>query len=314
MSRYIYICLILFPTFSMAGDIGGFAGSFLRLGTSARSLAMGNAMTASVDRGFSGYHNPASVVFLEKSQLSVLHHVMPLDRFLASVNVSFQLPPTAGLSLAFVNSGVQGIDGRDNSGHHTETFSTSENAIFISFANQFVKNLGIGVNVKVVFQSIPHPEADAKGKSRGTGFDVGLMYRGFKNFDIGFALKDYNTAYNWNTDEVYEESGQNYQDRFPMQVKTGINYHPKNFNISVDYVILSGNSGSVVDHRIMFGGEYEPIENVFIRGGLNDFVPAVGAGLNYSLFNRNDAFVDYAVRLGKGGDGFSHIFTYVFTF
>ena len=44
-------------------NYASFAGGFLRMGSSARSMAMGSGFTAEIDAGFSAYHNPASMVF-----------------------------------------------------------------------------------------------------------------------------------------------------------------------------------------------------------------------------------------------------------
>ena len=66
--RLFKIYLILL-SFAFAQDYASFAGSFLRMGSSARSMGMGSAFTAEIDDGFAAYHNPASMVFLEKRQV-----------------------------------------------------------------------------------------------------------------------------------------------------------------------------------------------------------------------------------------------------
>jgi len=40
----------------------------------------------------------------------------------------------------------------------------------------------------------------------------------------------------------------------------------------------------------------------------------VGLGLNYTLLQRDDAYVDYAFIPGRRGEGMTHVFTYVLTF
>ena len=60
--------------------------------------------------------------------------------------------------------------------------------------------------------------------------------------------------------------------------------------------------------------EYRPIERVAVRVGINNFSPTVGLGLNYTLLQRDDAYVDYAFILGRRGEGLTHVFTYVLTF
>lgn len=105
---------------AMAGDIGGYAGGFLRLGTTARSTALGGGLTATVDPGWAAFHNPAALVFLENRHVSMFHHFLPLDRDLISATAASALPPTGGIGLGVLRAGVDNIDGRDGSGHQTD--------------------------------------------------------------------------------------------------------------------------------------------------------------------------------------------------
>jgi len=91
-----YLIVIITSSLSIAADYAGYSGSFLRMGTSARSLAMGSGFTAEIDQGFSAYHNPASVAFLKKRQLAFSHHALNLDRRLMKSRISTSIPPTAG--------------------------------------------------------------------------------------------------------------------------------------------------------------------------------------------------------------------------
>jgi len=130
----IYIIYLILLSFVLAQDYASFAGSFLRMGSSARSMGMGSAFTAEIDEGFAAYHNPASMVFLEKRQVGFNHHFLPLDRRLTTTNISMPLPPTASLGISWISAGVDKIDGRNSAGEHTQYLSTSEDAMMISFA------------------------------------------------------------------------------------------------------------------------------------------------------------------------------------
>ena len=77
----IYFIFCLFSlTILFSRNYASFAGGVLRMGSSARAMAMGSGFTAEIDAGFAAYHNPASMVFLNKRQLGFSHHFMPLDR------------------------------------------------------------------------------------------------------------------------------------------------------------------------------------------------------------------------------------------
>lgn len=303
---------ILFITTSLmwGAEMGGYAGGFLRIGATARSVAMGGGLTGSVDNGFAAYHNPAAIAFLEKRRVSVLHHFLPLDRYLVSASFATSLPPTGGLGLGLLNAGVDEIDGRDQAGHATGTLSTSEYALYFCFSNRMFEGISVGVNVKLLQHVIP---MDGEQTSKGIGVDIGILVRQFENLSLGFVIQDLNAAYAWNSGEVFEEKGKRYQDPFPLQVRAGFAYHSAPFHVIGDYTHFSVGNGALV-HRIRLGGEYDASPRVAIRAGINNFSPAVGAGLNYSLLKRDDAYVDYAFVLGRRGEGVSHIFTYVFTF
>ena len=58
----IIISLLISSIF--AEDYAGLSGSFMRLGITARSIAMGGAFTAEKDHGFSTFYNPAWAAFL----------------------------------------------------------------------------------------------------------------------------------------------------------------------------------------------------------------------------------------------------------
>ena len=132
MKRLFFI--LLFTGLSLnAAYYAGYSGSFLRMGTSARSMAMGSGFTAEVSRGFTAYHNPASVAFVSTRQASFSYHGLSMDRRFITSSFTAHLPPTAGLGIAWVSAGVDGIDGRTSAGEATKTLSTSEDAIYMSF-------------------------------------------------------------------------------------------------------------------------------------------------------------------------------------
>ena len=53
------ISMFLLTGFCFAQNLGSFAGGFLRMGTSARAVAMGSSFTAEIDKGFAAYYNPS---------------------------------------------------------------------------------------------------------------------------------------------------------------------------------------------------------------------------------------------------------------
>ena len=298
---------------SFAADYAGYSGAFLRMGTSARSLAMGSGFTAEIDQGFSAYHNPASVAFLNKRQLAFSHHALNLDRRLMMSSISTGIPPTAGLGVAWVSSGVDNIQGRSTSGKETEILSTSEDAIFISFAQRITPWLALGINVKILNHQLPMNESELAGK--GTGFDIGFMVLPEEKLRFAFMIQDLNTNYQWNTGQVFEGEGRIYKESFPTMYRLGTTFTFQRIYFVGDIGVVA-NQDDILGMTMRFGGEYQISENYFIRGGFGNSRFSLGAGFNFTFLNLNDAFFDYAVVIEphSASQGMIHVFTYAFNF
>ena len=299
---------------SFAADYAGYSGAFLRMGTSARSLAMGSGFTAEIDQGFSAYHNPASVAFLNKRQLAFSHHGLNLDRRLMMSSISTAIPPTAGLGVAWVSSGVDNIQGRTTSGKKTDQIlSTSEDAIFISFAQRITPWLALGINVKILSNQLPMNESELAGK--GTGFDIGFMVLPEEKLRFAFMIQDLNTNYQWNTGQVFEGEGRIYKESFPTMYRLGTTFTFQRIYFVGDIGVVA-NQDDILGMTMRFGGEYHISENYFIRGGFGNSRFSLGAGFNFTFLNLNDAFFDYAVVIEphSASQGMIHVFTYAFNF
>ena len=310
MHKYL---IIIITSLSFAADYAGYSGAFLRMGTSARSLAMGSGFTAEIDQGFSAYHNPASVAFLNKRQLAFSHHALNLDRRLMMSSISTSIPPTAGLGVAWVSSGVDNIQGRSTSGYKTQILSTSEDAIFISFAQRITPWLALGINVKILNHQLPMNESELAGK--GTGFDIGFMVLPEEKFRFAFMIQDLNTNYQWNTGQVFEGEGRIYKESFPTMYRLGTTFTFQRIYFVGDIGVVA-NQDDILGMTMRFGGEYHLSENYFIRGGFGNSRFSLGAGLNFTFLNLNDAFFDYAVVIEphSASQGMIHVFTYAFNF
>ena len=298
---------------SISADYASYSGSFLRMGTSARSLAMGSGFTAEIDQGFTAYHNPAGVAFLNKKQIAFSYHALNLDRRLMMSSISTGLPPTAGLGVAWVSSGVDNIQGRSTAGYKTQILSTSEDAIFISFAQRITPWLALGINVKILNHQLPMNESELAGK--GTGFDIGFMVLPEEKLHFAFVIQDLNTNYQWNTGQVFEGQGRNYKESFPTMYRFGTTLTYNKIYIAGDIGVVA-NQDDILGTTIRFGGEYRFMENYFLRGGFGNSRFSVGAGMNFTFLKLNDAFFDYAVVIEPHSvsQGMIHVFTYAFNF
>ena len=308
-----YLTIIITISLGISADYASYSGAFLRMGTSARSLAMGSGFTAEIDQGFTSYHNPAGVAFLNKRQLGFSYHALNLDRRLMMSSISTGLPPTAGMGVAWVSSGVDNIQGRSTAGSKTQVLSTSEDALYISFAQRITPWLALGINVKVLNHQLPMNESQLAGK--GTGFDVGFMVLPEENLHFAFVIQDLNTNYQWNTGDVFEGEGRVYKESFPAMYRLGTTFTFQRIYFTGDIGVVA-HQDDILGATIRFGGEYRMEENYFIRAGFGNNRFSLGAGLNFTFLKLNDAFFDYAVVVEPHSvsQGMIHVFTYAFNF
>ena len=311
MSRiYKYIIFILAAAALLnAGDKASFAGGFLRMGASARAMAMGSGFTAEIDAGFSAYHNPGSMVFTNKRQLGFSHHFLPLSRRFMAANISTPIPPSAGLGIAWISAGTDKIDGRTSSGEHTQYLSTSEDAFMISFAQRILPWFSAGLNIKILKHQLPMNTMDLAGK--GMGMDFGVFIRTEKGANLAFMVQDLNSRYHWKTDKIFER-GKEYVEQFPTIYRAGTTFHYGKVYVAADGGMIM-NGKELLGYTIRIGGEYPYMDHYFIRAGLGNGRMSVGVGVDWSLLKDNDAKLDYAFVF-ENPAGTAHIFTYAFTF
>ena len=311
MSRiYKYIIFILATAALLnAGDKASFAGGFLRMGASARAMAMGSGFTAEIDAGFSAYHNPGSMVFTNNRQLGFSHHFLPLSRRFMAANISTPIPPSAGLGIAWISAGTDKIDGRTSSGEHTQYLSTSEDAFMISFAQRILPWFSAGLNIKILKHQLPMNTMDLAGK--GMGMDFGVFIRTEKGANLAFMVQDLNSRYHWKTDKIFER-GKEYVEQFPTIYRAGTTFHYGKVYVAADGGMIM-NGKELLGYTIRIGGEYPYMDHYFIRAGLGNGRMSVGVGVDWSLLKDNDAKLDYAFVF-ENPAGSAHIFTYAFTF
>ena len=308
INQYIISVLSAFSLLN-AGDKASFAGGFLRMGASARAMAMGSGFTAEIDAGFAAYHNPGSMVFTNKRQLGFSHHFLPLSRRFMAANFSIPIPPSAGLGIAWISAGTDKIDGRTSSGEHTQYLSTSEDAFMISFAQRILPWFSAGLNIKILKHQLPMNTMDLSGK--GMGMDFGVFIRTEKGANLAFMVQDLNSRYHWKTDKIFER-GKEYVEQFPTFYRAGTTFHYGKAYVAADGGMIM-NGKELLGYTIRIGGEYPYMDHYFIRAGLGNGRMSVGVGVDWSLLKDNDAKLDYAFVF-ENPAGSAHIFTYAFTF
>lgn len=304
--------IIFFVIFSGAifsqANVSSFSlapGAFSRMGFGARGMGMGNSMSAVREGNLVSYYNPALSVFQKGASFSAGYTFLSLGRSLNFISFTkrFELKPkrdslrqnqAAGISMGIINSGVSGIEGRDNQGIKTGDLKTSENQFFFSFSNRFSEKLSLGLEVKFYYYKLYE-----KITSTGVGFDLGAVYSMSDNLSFSAVISDLNSKYKWDTAIIRKEQGKSTMNSFPVSKRIGACYSIKNIGLITSIEIESYSKDS---NFLRLGAEYNIFAELFLRGGMerlslsNRDIPA-RPSFGFSFFKQSGNLtfgVDYA--------------------
>ena len=308
--KHVFIYLYFFLVFLEAQDWAGQSGGFLRMGMTARSIAMGGGFTAELDNSFVTFHNPAWASFLTRKYVGSSYTNLSLDRRLAATSISMSLPPTAGVGISWISAGVTDIQGRTSAGEKSSMMQTSENTIMISFAQRIQPWFSVGANFKILKYDLPITNSDQVSGS-GIGFDLGFLIKSGEYMTFGFVVQDFTSSYQWDTNAIFTQGGP-YKDDFPTIYRFGSRFNNKGLKVIGDIGLITNHS-DYVNILPRVGVEYGLLHKYYFRGGYGNARLAFGVGYGYGLFKDNDSSIDYSFSL-DGAVQTGHTISYAFNF
>jgi hypothetical protein len=170
---------------------------------------MSGAQTAIVSDVTSAYWNPAGLsAQAKKNEIGLMH----ASYFGGIANYDYaafstQTDSLGTLAISFIRFGVDDIpdtrfliDNGQVDYRRISTFSSSDNALFFSYArrNVFLKGLSFGGSLKIIYRN-----AGKFANAWGFGLDAGAQYK-WKKWRLGLMARDVTTTFNawsYNTSE-----------------------------------------------------------------------------------------------------------------
>jgi hypothetical protein len=262
------------------------------MGFGARGIGMGNALTSVSFDNNSSYYNPALLPYQAAPTVLLSYGSLSLDRRMNFASYAQHLNPNAGLSVGIINAGVGNIDGRDNDGVPTQTYSTSENQFFFSFGILPDKKFALGVTAKVLYYDL-----FSDVKSTTFGIDVGTLYSVTDELKLAVVIQDLLSKYKWNTSEIYGTSGSSTEDKFPLRKRLGASYYTRDMGLMV-----SGEAEMIGDAAFArLGAQLELFSGLQVRGGIDQISfsgavtskPSLGFSIQTEVASLSPRF-DYA--------------------
>ncbi len=167
--------IVLVSSSSLYGQAGGSGLSFLKLGASARGIAMADAMSAHVTGSAATYYNPAGLPRSDEEgnpgQILLMHKEWVQDTQTEFLAASVALGPSQALGFSVNSTSVSDIEIRTRPGPADGTFTTRGYSIGLSYSHKISEVLAAGITGKFLYEKILVDDAS------GIGFDLGAQYQ-----------------------------------------------------------------------------------------------------------------------------------------
>ncbi len=290
---------VICPDLSAANPKAGTtAYSFLKVGTGAKSQALGGAFVGLADDETALYYNPAGLTAKGESYelyddlLDKPEDLAAQNRFTASyLNylLDFQYGfigyirnlddrSAAGISAAYQNYGS--FDRLNSSGDLIGTFGASDMALSLSYSRRVMPRLSLGASGKLIYQRIDEYSSD------GLAADLGLMYllQEDGSTRIGLALTNFGVQLSGLTES--------HKDPLPTKIALGMSHALRGLPL-----VFASEAGKPIDndYYLAMGLEVITLKPFFLRVGWTT------AGRDYKIGNDNDTIAGFA-----GGFGYSY--------
>jgi len=320
MAAFISITLILgFAHVTLAQQFAkvGTAGTqFLKIGTGARNVGLGNACVAVVDDASAVFWNPGGLAKVKNYSVMLSHIQWFADIQLNAVSVAKTLPDigTIGLSALFLGSGDMDITTYQFQEGTGETFSKNDMMVGVSFSRYLTDKFSFGGTLKYIREDYGTINAHTNDEeiTSALAFDVGAVYQtGLKSLRMGIAIQNFGPemqipgkykdiiGYDSKIQEYVTEPEENYRPyHIPLLFRAGIAIEI--METTNNKITLAGDLVHLNDNveQVNLGGEYWFNNFLCVRGGYignHDSANfSVGGSLNLSLSQLGSASLDYS--------------------
>ncbi len=285
------LILVLVPGIVLAGThpfekVGTYAAQFLKIGTSARASGMGNAFTAVANDATAMYWNPAGMVEISRTQVTLNSVTWPADidiYFAGAVFTTPYLPGTFGISaraLAMDPMPERTIYMPDGTNRF---FDAGDMSFGLSYAMYFTDKFSAGFTSHFIHMGL----ADKSVESMA--FDFGLLYRiGIQGMKLGMMIQSLGGEVDFD----------DRASKMPTLFKVGLSMDA--YRRGAHSLLASGEFSHPSDNkeRMNVGMEYVFNQFFFLRSGYNvDYDSqglAWGLGFRVDTSQTSDLGLDYA--------------------
>lgn len=216
--------LVLLSVLSTSAGAADYAAAYLESGFGPRAAGMGNAFSALVDGPTAAYWNPAGLAALRGRALAADYQPLSLDRTLASLSAAANLRGGFGFGFIWAHAGVDGLQGRTNSGEVFGDIEDSENAAIFGLGLAPAPGLRVGAAVKILRQSIDVAQVGGSSAT-GRGLDLGLQYDPGPQVRLALGARNLMARLKWTVARPSSQTGTS-EDDLAAELYAGAAHQP----------------------------------------------------------------------------------------
>ncbi|MFH1566915.1 MAG: hypothetical protein ABIL09_02875 [Gemmatimonadota bacterium] len=277
------------------------AGAYLETGMGSAGLGLGGAFSAVVQDPTAAYWNPAGLARLRGRSLVVGYLPLSLDRTQASLAGAANLRGGLGFAFAWIHAGVDGIQGRTNSGEVFGEIVDAENAAFFALGLSPAPGLRLGAAAKVLRQSV---DVDQIGASTATGhgLDLGLQYDLGQRTHLAAGARNLLARLQWTVARPNSQTSRS-EDPLPVDLYAGAAHQPLPA-VTLAAEVHTGNVGTYAGA----GGAWVVNPLLTLRAGLSrigldEGAGSLTAGVSLRPMRSDVLELQYAYADDPAGDG-----------
>ncbi len=283
--------------------LGGDADAFLRPPVGAYAAAMGGAATAGAMNPI-GWWNPAALDAQQGPVFSSGCGLRSLGRPEGYVSYYFGIPPRMSAGACMVYRGDPRIELRDSDekvqDHGAYTTVTSK----ISLGYMFSRHLSLGMNIGLLYQSLPSEISVTTSTFTVGAFDLAMQHEITDAFFAAFVIRHLNTVLNWQMKQANAGALQSARDvGMPPEITAAISWRTAVGGRTVQW--HSDCNIHVFDHEFALrerpalvwnnGVSWAVWEQWHLRFGIGDMT------FDSDLYTRSSNWIDhFAIRAGAG--------------
>ncbi|MBN1349164.1 PorV/PorQ family protein [candidate division KSB1 bacterium] len=245
-------------TYAGRGKVGTTGLQFLKIGVSARAVAMGESYVALANDASAMYYNPAGLTQCKRREAFFTHTKWPAD---ISHEFAGIILPTIryGTIGAFLNVLTTGDMKRTVPyiGWTGEYFSCTDWAVGLSYSRALTDKFSIGGNVKYIVEYLDSEKISVYAADFGTLFDVG-----WRKMKFGMNISNFGP----NSTFISEDFS------LPINFKIGAVFEAFNRNHNNVMVSFEGCHPNDNVEQLALGVEYKFYDYVYLRSGYRMFV------------------------------------------